>query len=180
MKFILWNQNSENKVFCCCFRMLKQHQAKCQTYLALSIYKIAKIFQMKIQGKSFHFFRKPTFLVINCAVLLSKYILKVKLHTLNSKKLVFWKKWKIFLVFSFEKFWLSCKLRPPDNFDIWLGAVSAFWNNSRKLYFQSSVFFSKYQSLASKYQFLFSKYRYLVSKYRNLVSKYWYLASKYW
>ena len=50
------NQNSENKAFCCCFRMLKQHQAKCQSYLAVSIYKIAKISQMKIQG---NFFQNP-------------------------------------------------------------------------------------------------------------------------
>ena len=54
-------QNSENKAFCCCFRMLKQHQAKCQSYLAVSIYKIAKISEMKIQGNFFHFFQKTSF-----------------------------------------------------------------------------------------------------------------------
>ena len=61
MKFILSNQNSENKAFCCCFRMLKQHQAKCQSYLAVSIYKIAKISQMKIQGKFFIFSENKLF-----------------------------------------------------------------------------------------------------------------------
>ena len=41
--------------------MLKQHQAKCQSYLAVSIYKIAKISQMKIQGKFFIFSENKLF-----------------------------------------------------------------------------------------------------------------------